>query len=425
MTDETRLATEAGAPARSRPMTLRVAALPIVWAGLASAFIVLAWSNRGLSTIGPDRVRHDTVDMGFVFVMVGVALVYTSVGLTIVLRRRHVVGWLLLAVAVGFTGLFACEQYVLHAVVTAPGSLPRPLPVAMSTQFLAAVATASITLIVHLFPTGAPRSPRWRIPAAAVVPATLLYAASYLLTPDAVRGPWVDHGVRLHNPLAIPSLYGALRPVFGVGVGASLILAVVGFVALVMRFRTSSGIERRQVKWLSFVGIVVVLLFVSMNVLPRSIGDYLWLPFFMTLMLGIPLSIGAAILRYRLYDIDRIVSRTLSYALITGLLAGAYLGLVLLFQRVTEPFTEGSDLAVAASTLIVAAAFAPVRRRVQSLVDRRFNRARYDAERTIEAFSARLREQVDIDALGTELSALVKNTMQPSSVSLWLRGTKP
>lgn len=399
----------------------RALVLFIVWAAIAAVGFVLAWSNRDLFTVGPDKQVHPDVDIGFFAVLTAIGLVYALVGSTIVVRTRHVVGWLLLVIAVGFTGLFAAEQYVLHELVATPGSLPWPLPVSMTTQWLAGSATTSITLILLLFPGGRPRTSRWRPLVAGVVPATMLWGISYMLTPEAVRGPWVDHDALLHNPLAPPGLYTVLRFTFGVGVGASLLLSVAGVVCLILRFRASHGVERQQIKWLSYVGVVVVLLFVTMMVVPESVGNYLWGPFFFSLMFGIPLSIGAAILRYRLYDIDRIVSRTLAYAVITGLLAAAYIGLVVLFERAAAPVTGSSDLAVAASTLIVAALFVPVRRRVQNVIDRRFNRARYDASRTIEAFTSHLREEVDIDALGTELSAVVRRTMEPTHVSLWLR----
>jgi len=137
-----------------------------------------------------------------------------------------------------------------------------------------------------------------------------------------------------------------------------------------------------------------------------------------TMLAGLPVAIGVAILRYRLYDIDRIVSRTVGYGVVTGLLVGVYVGLVTGVSRLTP---GGSSLAVAASTLAVAALFQPVRRRVQSVVDRRFNRSRYDAARTIDAYSARLREQVDLDSVHRDLLAVVRGTMQPASVGLWLR----
>lgn len=393
----------------------------VMWAAIAAAALVLAWSNQNLFTIGPDKQVNSDVDMVFFAVMAAIGLVYALVGATIVVRTRHVVGWLLLVIAVGFTALFAAEQYVLHELVASPGSLPWPLAVSMTTQWLAASATTSITLILLLFPSGKPRTPRWRPLVAGVVPAAILWGISYMLTPDAVRGPWVDHDVLLYNPLAPAGLYKLLRFTFGVGVGASLLLSVAGVVCLVLRSRASRGAERQQIKWLSYVGVVIVLLFVSMMVAPESIGNYLWLPFFLTLMFGIPLSIGAAILRYRLYDIDRIVSRTVSYALVTGILLGSYVGLVVIFQRVLAPLTGSSDLAVAASTLIVAALFVPLRRRVQNVIDRRFNRARYDTVRTIEAFASRLREEIDIDALGAELRDVVSRTMEPGHVTVWLR----
>jgi hypothetical protein len=228
------------------------------------------------------------------------------------------------------------------------------------------------------------------------------------------------------NPLGLPDAASLLKATTTVGGVLSLGLGLAGVLCLALRFRTSHGIERQQIKWLVFVALAAVLIVLIDIAAGRiaagsdvhdAVDSIFWGLLVTTVLLGMPLAIGAAILRYRLFDIDRIISRTLSYALITGV----YVGLVVLFQRATRSFTEGSDLAVAASTLLVAAAFVPVRRRVQNVVDRRFNRARYDAARTIETFSARLREEIDLEALGSELRDVVTRTMQPSRVQLWLR----
>jgi hypothetical protein len=230
--------------------------------------------------------------------------------------------------------------------------------------------------------------------------------------------------VHIVNPLGVRAIESPLYVVFGVGIAASLLISVAGVVCLVLRFRGSRGVERQQMKWLAFVGVAAGTLFVTNLVLipTRSeLSDYVFEAFFIVLMLGIPLSIGAAILRYRLYDIDRLISRTVTYATLIALLVGLYVGLVIGLGRLIEPLTRGSDLVVAMSTLIVAALFRPVLRRVQGVIERRFNRSRYDAARTIEAFTAHLRDEVDIDALGAELQAVVGKTMQPAHVSIWLR----
>jgi hypothetical protein len=197
-------------------------------------------------------------------------------------------------------------------------------------------------------------------------------------------------------------------------------LAVVG--SLVLRFRRSRGDERQQLKWLTYVLAVDV---VMLPVLGRAaeqwaplLGELVVFPVAMSL---IPIAIGVAVLKYRLYDIDRVINRTLVYGLLTVLLGAVYAAGIFAVGRLLDPADGQSDLAVAASTLAVAALFQPARRRIQAVVDRHFNRRRYDAARTIEAFSRRLRDEVELDTLSAELLAVVDQTMQPTAVSLWLQ----
>jgi hypothetical protein len=226
------------------------------------------------------------------------------------------------------------------------------------------------------------------------------------------------------NPLGLrgaSDLFDALTGFGWLFMGIGVVLAAV---AMVRRLRRSRGLEREQLKWIAFaagvVGVIVALdeisYFANVEGL-NSLRDTL-------LGVGLaafPLAAGVAILRYRLYDIDVVINRAVVYASLTATLAGAYLGLVLLLQLALDSLTSGSSLAVAVSTLAVAALFRPARARIQAAVDRRFYRRKYDAARTLEDFSARLREQVDLDALGGELRAVVSDTMQPTHVSLWLR----
>jgi hypothetical protein len=196
-----------------------------------------------------------------------------------------------------------------------------------------------------------------------------------------------------------------------------------------LRWRRAGAGERRQLKWLAFVVVTwplcVAAAIASWAVLPAAVqpaaDSILGFVLLVVAIAGIPAAVGIAILRYRLYDIDRLINRTLVHGLLTALLAAVYAGLVFLLGRLVDPATGDSALAVAASTLAVAALFQPARRRIQQAVDRRFNRRKYDAARTVEAFSARLREQVDLDALSAELLAVVDQTMQPATASLWLR----
>jgi hypothetical protein len=193
----------------------------------------------------------------------------------------------------------------------------------------------------------------------------------------------------------------------------------------VVRFRRSRGIERQQMKWLAWAGAVPVTAFAvsfteSTFVDEGLIVDVVFITGFAGLML-VPVAVAIAILRYRLYEIDRVISKTLVYGLVTVVLGAAYVALVLAGQAVSSSFAGGSNLAIAVSTLIVAALFLPLRGRVQRLVDRRFYRRRYDAQRTLDAIGTRLREQIDLDGLCADLEAVVTETMQPAHVGLWLR----
>ena len=225
------------------------------------------------------------------------------------------------------------------------------------------------------------------------------------------------------NPLAVPpALVGPMRAV-GAACGVIVLAAlVVAAGSLVVRFRRTHGVERQQLRWLALgaaLAAVAVLVAVVAVVMAK---DRVVLAALGTCVAVLPLATGAAILRYRLYDLDRIISRTLAYGLLTVLLGGGYAGVVLGLGQVLG---RSSSLVVAAATLVVAAVFQPARRRIQQAVDRRFNRRRYDAARTIETFSARLRQQVDLDTLTTELLGVVEQSMQPTSVSLWLRPHGP
>ena len=195
-------------------------------------------------------------------------------------------------------------------------------------------------------------------------------------------------------------------------------------VSLVLRFKRSKGVERQQLKWLAYAAGVVIAVFVL--TIPIETGNQndprvtdLVNSMFIVVVTGIPISVGVAILRYRLYDIDRIISRTVSYGLLTVLLAAAYLAGVLLVQS-TLPVADDSPVTIAASTLGMVALFRPLRNRIQGIVDRRFNRRRFDAIRTIDDFSARLRAETNLDSLSTDLVGVVRDTMQPTHVSLWL-----
>jgi hypothetical protein len=276
------------------------------------------------------------------------------------------------------------------------------------------VILPAATFLLLLFPNGRLPSPRWRPVAwCAGVGIALLFAAD-----SSSPGPLADFP-QVSNPYGVDS--AVLEPVEGVA-GLLLLVALVGSpLSLVIRFRRAGREQRQQIKWLALAGGVAAVIFVV------AIAGYeLWTAAvadsaIMLSILALPVAAGVAILRHRLYDIDVVINRTLVYGALTAALAGAYLAGVLLLQLALSPLTEDSDLAIAGSTLAVAALFRPLRGQIQELVDRRFYRRKYDAARTLEGFGARLRDEVELDALSRELRGVVSETMQPAHVSLWLR----
>lgn len=273
-----------------------------------------------------------------------------------------------------------------------------------------------LCLVPLLFPTGSPPTPRWRVVGWTGILAGALNIASTALAPGPLQNgdfPWVD------NPFGIDEL--GLAAVAGAAFVAVALAALAAIASLVVRYRRAHGIERQQLKWVAGAACLLVVGAIAGDVAATWLGSGVgWITILVGL-LGIAIAVGIALLRHRLYDLDVVVHRTLVYAGVTALLAATYLVCVLLLQLVASGAAGGSSLAVAVSTLTVAALFRPARGRIQNAVDRRFYRHKYDAERTIEAFAARLRDQVDLDALDHELSKVVRNTLQPSHVSLWLR----
>jgi hypothetical protein len=283
-----------------------------------------------------------------------------------------------------------------------------------------------------LFPDGRLPSRRWRPLLWLAILSVVFGVASGALAPG-VMDPSEWPGVE--NPYGVGGTVGSVLEVLNV---LGVVLFVVGVVgaaaAVVVRFRRASGEARQQLKWFTYMaGLLGVALLVAGAALIAEesgakettwayvIGAAGWFTALFAVLIGFPVAIGLAVFRYRLYDVDVVVNRTLVYGSLTALLVGTYFGLVLLFQLALGPITEGNELGVAVSTLAVAALFRPVRRRLQAVVDRRFYRHKYDAARTLNDYSARLRDQVELEALAAELRGVVAETMQPAHVSLWLR----
>ena len=353
-----------------------------------------------------------------------VVLAFLIVGALIASRRpRNPLGWLYLtaAILIAFGGRSnLADQYAEYALVTRPGSLPAPEWVLWSGTLLLGIGFYGlVTFGLLFFPDGRLPSPRWRPVAIAVVVALVVSGAGGSFAP----GPMLPFEVP--NPAGVALLPELSRAALLV----SLILVVLPFIACVasvfVRFRRATGRERQQLKWFAYgaawtptVGLFAALLAVlAPGALETDLGAELW-PLSVA---GLPIATGVAILRHRLYDIDLLINRTLVYGALSVVLAATYLFSVLAFETVLRPVTAGSEVAVALSTLAVVALFAPLRRRIQIAVDRRFYRARYDAVRALDAFAGRLASEVDLSAVRASLIDAVAETVQPAHASVWIR----
>jgi hypothetical protein len=341
----------------------------------------------------------------------GFPLGYATVGLVLTLRRpTNPIGWLYAASALTWSLIIPLGPWV-HQLAREQRSLPliAQLSAMAEVTIWAPAIALGVTLPALLVPDGRLRSGRWRVVVAAAVAGPLMFVAGALLIP----GPTTDTVVPFDNPLGQPGLLGELGKVVAVaGLALHAACLPAALLCVILRFRSSRGVERQQLRWVATGAAVTVIgLTVPLGDLRETWVDPL-------LLLCVPVAVAVAVLRYRLWDLDRLVSRTVTYALVTGLLVVPYL---LILPVSSELAGSAGSLAVAAATLAIAALFQPVGRRVQNLVDRRFNRRRHDAAGTVEAFAARLRDQVDLDALHGDLLAVVDRTMQPTRASLWLR----
>jgi hypothetical protein len=379
------------------------------WVAGCAAAVSVALIGAGLALAYVDRHLLPASLTDWTFSSVSGQVVNLAVpvaGFVIASRRpENRIGWLFLAAGLGLgLGAFS-NPYALHALVVDPGSLPAGRLFAWLSNWIWVIPTAMLAFLFLLFPTGRLRSRRWR-PAAWLVSGAFALAAAGLLI-AATRSwahPFASTGPG--SPGLTPWLYLMAAVLFS----AALLVSVV---AIVVRFAKSSGEERLQLKWCAWAALVLAVMFAAATWANSAAVTVLQSLAF----LGLYTAIAVAVLKYRLYDIDRIVSRTLAYAIVTGLLVGVYAGLVLLATRVLSVHTP---VAVAAATLAAVALFSPLRRRVQQVVDRRFNRARYDADQTITAFAAQLRDAVDLDTVRADLLGAVQAALAPAHASVWI-----
>jgi hypothetical protein len=333
---------------------------------------------------------------------------YATIGLVLTLRRpANPIGWLYAASGLAWSLMIPFEDW-LNAVLLdhRPLTLAGQVEAALGEYGWAPAIALGVTLPALLVPDGRLRSRRWRPVVAAAVAGPVMAVVGGALAPGELQ----ETAVPLANPFGLAGAAGTVATVVGqTGLVLWLASMLAALASLVLRFRAARGVERQQLRWVAAGAAAAV---------AGLLGGIAGATLAYVAVLCVPVGVAVAVLRYRLWDLDRLVSRTVTYALVTALLVVPYL---LILPLATRLAGGSGSLAVAAATLAAAALFQPLRRRLQDLVDRRFNRRRYDAARTVEAFAAHLREQVDLDALAAELLAVVERTVQPTEASLWLR----
>ena len=392
--------------ARRSAWLLSVTTLVVTAVGLA--LLVWDWSSPVPS--GSFGVRGFSGVWAVGFGLVGALLT----------RRRpgHPVGWIFAAAGMLAAVDFASFEYALAAVV-GHRDLPAGEYVGWLQLWIWVPFVALITVYLPLlFPDGRLPGPRWRLASWAAAGCGVTAASGLAIAPGAVINLRA-----LRNPFGVPP---AAVPDTAIAVGLAGLLgcAVVAVWSLLVRARRGTPVERQQIKWLAYAGCLVAATLVPSTVLSLSTGTAARIAegALMIAIVTVPAAVAVAALKYRLYEIDRIISRTLAYVVVTGLMAGVYAGLVLLATRVLGVTTPP---AVAAATLAAAALFNPLRHRVQRVVDRRFNRARYDADKTVAAFASRLQDAVDLDAVQADLVGVVQHALEPAHISVRIRPLDP
>jgi hypothetical protein len=382
----------------------------------------LAWSVWGftLALLVVALLSPKTEENGLVILLplATGAIAWSTVGAVVASRRpENAVGWILWAMGLlSGVALFA-GQYATYALLVHPGSLPGGELVGLLSSWIWVPIIGLLIFLLLLFPNGQLPTRRWR-PVAWIGGAVIAMGAiNEALVPGTIDGL-----EPLRNPLGIEGAKRILALLSTISQALAAALLLVAAASLFVRLRRARGEERQQVKWLAYAATVLATSFFLSSV-SGAIGAS-WVGFVLSMVgfLGIPMAAGIAVLKYRLYEIDLLINRTLVYGALTAMLALVYFGTVVAMQYTFRALTgQESQLAVVASTLAIAAIFNPLRRRIQDFVDRRFYRRKYDARKTLEAFSAKLRDETDLGALTNDVVGVVRETMQPAHVSVWLR----
>ena len=380
--------------------------------------IVFLAMGIGASTPGDDFVIGGWGGLAFAFA----ALAFGTVGALVSSRLPdNRVGWVFCVIGVAIAVGNLAYQYADQVLFGSAAGLPGGELAAWSQNLTIPPCFGLIAVALMLFPDGRLPSPHWRPAVVVALTGSTFEFVGYALRPGRLDAPFQA----VVNPVGVSGGYDLFETVSSIGwpfMGLGLVLAAA---AMRRRSKRATGLVRQQLKWVTFAAAIAGVLIAADIVSFFVASDEANLNLIRTATLGIgfsviPVAAGVAILRYRLYDIDVVINRTLVYGALTATLAGTYLGSILILQLLLRTFTAGSGLAVAASTLAAAAIVRPARARIQAIVDRRFYRRKYDARQTLEAFGARLREEIDIETVHDDLRTVVAETMQPEHVSLWL-----
>jgi hypothetical protein len=399
-------------------MSRRTAAR-LVWS-LYVLIICLSTIWSGVDLLSQGGSRNALYLASEALISLAAPVVFAIVAALIVWRQpRNSLGWVLMVPV----GLYVVAGPIERLAPSSPEPTVPILLIVWFNNWNWLLLIFPLLLILLLFPNGRPPTPRWRwVGVAAIAWAALFVLLAAL--PQQINVTTTTNLV-FDNPIGVLGK-DTVERLLGVWIVGLLALTVACAVALFVRYRRANETEREQIKWLLYACAVFLVVYVGGFVSglggTASLGGYIWGVFFGLSVIALPAAIGIAILKYRLYDIDVVINRTLVYGALTVMLAAAYLATVVASQYVFRALTgQESQLAIVASTLTIAALFVPLRRRVQAFVDRRFYRRKYDARKTLEAFSVKLRDETDLDALRDDLVGVVRETMQPAYISLWLR----
>ena len=393
-----------------------------LWAAAVALCVLLVWLTV-LNADSPGPLEYAETP-AIVAVYVLLALMYPTLGALIASRHpSNLIGWMFCGAGIAIAGAAAAQLYADYVIYNEPGAGPLgDIAFWVSSWLFPAGLFATPMFLMFLFPTGRPASPLWRWVVRIGVVVLIFGFLTTALLPGKVEP--VMFGV--DNPFGTSGSVGDVVKALSTAGQLSLpVWFLLSIASLISRRRRATGDERQQLRWFGYAATMMAvsfgLSFASVALGAQALGDIFFVVGAIALA-GIPLASGLAILKYRLYDIDVVINRTLVYGGLTAVLALVYVGLVFAFQGILAPFTAESDLAIAASTLAVAALFRPVRARVQAFIDHRFYRRKFDAQRTLEEFASHLRDEVELSSLTSRLTEVVGDTMQPAHVSLWLRG---